>query len=103
MIERISLMAFNIYVGNLSFQTTSADLRELFAQVGTVERAQVAEDRDTGRSRGFGFVEMATKEEGETAIQRFNGQDLAGRNLTVNEAKPRENRGYAGAGGRSGW
>jgi cold-inducible RNA-binding protein len=96
-------MAFNIYVGNLSFQTTSEDLREIFAQHGTVERAQVATDRDTGRSRGFGFVEMATREEGEVAIQRLNGQDFQGRNLNVNEARPRESRGgYAGS-SRSGW
>jgi RNA recognition motif-containing protein len=97
-------MAFNIYVGNLSFKTTSEDLRELFAQDGTVERAQVATDRDTGRSRGFGFIEMATREEGEAAIQRLNGQEFQGRNLNVNEARPRENRGssYAGS-GRSGW
>jgi RNA recognition motif-containing protein len=91
-------MAFNIYVGNLSYQTTSEDLRQLFAQDGTVERAQVAEDRETGRSRGFGFVEMATREEGEAAIQRLNGQDFKGRNLNINEARPRESRGSSGGG-----
>ena len=91
-------MAMKLYVGNLSFQTTSEDLQQLFAQAGTVESASVVEDRDTGRSRGFGFVEMATKEEGEKAIEQFNGTDLAGRNLTVNEARPREDRGGGGGG-----
>jgi RNA recognition motif-containing protein len=90
-----------LYVGNLSFQTTSDELRDLFSQAGTVESANVVEDRDTGRSRGFGFVEMATKEEGEAAIQQFNGKDLGGRSLTVNEARPREDRG--GGGGRGGF
>jgi RNA recognition motif-containing protein len=88
-----------LYVGNLSFQTSSEELQQLFAQAGTVESATVVEDRDTGRSRGFGFVEMASKEEGEKAIQQFNGTDLNGRNLTVNEARPREDRGNRGGGG----
>ena len=92
-------MAMKLYVGNLSFQTTSEDLQQLFAQAGSVESASVVEDRDTGRSRGFGFVEMATKEDGEKAIEQFNGTDLAGRNLTVNEARPREDRGGRGGGG----
>jgi RNA recognition motif-containing protein len=92
-----------LYVGNLSFQTSSEDLQQLFAQAGTVESASVVEDRDTGRSRGFGFVEMASKEEGEKAIQQFNGTDLNGRNLTVNEARPREDRGNRGGGGRGGF
>ena len=92
-------MAMKLYVGNLSFQTSSEDLQQLFSQAGTVESASVVEDRDTGRSRGFGFVEMATKEEGEKAIEQFNGTDLAGRNLTVNEARPREDRGGRGGGG----
>jgi RNA recognition motif-containing protein len=91
-----------LYVGNLSFQTTSEELQQLFAQAGTVESATVVEDRDTGRSRGFGFVEMASKEEGEKAIEQFNGTDLNGRNLTVNEARPREDRGNRG-GGRGGY
>ena len=82
-----------LYVGNLSFGTTGDDLEELFGQVGTVQSANVVEDRDTGRSRGFGFVEMSSKEEGENAISEFNGKELNGRSLTVNEAKPRENRG----------
>jgi len=90
-----------LYVGNLSFQTSSEDLQDLFGQAGTVESASVVEDRETGRSRGFGFVEMATKEEGESAIQQFNGKDFNGRNLTVNEARPREDRG-GGGGGRGG-
>jgi RNA recognition motif-containing protein len=98
-------MAMKLYVGNLSFQTSSEDLQQLFSQAGTVESASVVEDRDTGRSRGFGFVEMATKEEGEKAIEQFNGTDLAGRNLTVNEARPREDRGGRGGsgGGRGGF
>ena len=94
-------MSMKLYVGNLSFQTSSSDLQELFAEAGTVETANVVEDRDTGRSRGFGFVEMATKEEGEAAISQFNGKEVGGRSLTVNEAKPREDRG--GGGGRGGY
>src|ERR687896_560112 len=89
-------MSIKLYVGNLSFQTSSEDLRELFSQAGTVQSASVIEDRDTGRSRGFGFVEMASKEEGEAAIAQFNGKEFNGRNLTVNEARPREDRGGRG-------
>jgi RNA recognition motif-containing protein len=96
-----------LYVGNLAFQTSSSDLQELFAQAGTVQSASVIEDRDTGRSRGFGFVEMASKEEGDAAIAQFNGKEFNGRNLTVNEARPREdrggNRGGGGGGGRGGY
>jgi RNA recognition motif-containing protein len=88
-----------LYVGNLSFQTSSEDLQELFAQAGTVESSSVVEDRETGRSRGFGFVEMSSTEEGQAAIQKFNGMEVGGRSLTVNEAKPREDRGNRGGGG----
>ena len=101
-------MPTKLYVGNLSFRTTSDELREEFSKVGTVESASVIEDRETGRSRGFGFVEMATPEEAAAAIEAFNGKDFGGRNLTVNEAKPRSDRGgggrggYGGGGGRGG-
>lgn len=91
-------MTMKLYVGNLAFSTSSQELQELFAQAGTVESASVVEDRETGRSRGFGFVEMASKEEGTAAIEQFNGKEINGRSLTVNEARPRENRG--GGGGR---
>src|SRR6266404_8963414 len=94
-------MGTKLYVGNLSFRTTAEELRDAFASAGTVESASVIEDRDTGRSRGFAFVEMATAEEAATAIEQFNGKDFGGRNLTVNEAKPREDRG--GGGGRGGY
>ena len=94
-------MSMKLYVGNLAFQTTSEELQEMFAQAGTVQSAAVVEDRDTGRSRGFGFVEMSTKEEAEAAIDQFNGKEVNGRALKVNEAKPRENRG--GGGNRGGF
>ena len=99
-------MGTKLYVGNLSFRTTSEELRDAFAEVGTVESASVIEDRDTGRSRGFAFVEMATPEEAAAAIEQFNGKDFGGRNLTVNEAKPRADRGGRGGGyggGRGGY
>ena len=89
-------MSMKLYVGNLAFQTSSEELQTLFAQAGTVESVSLIEDRETGRSRGFGFVEMQTKEEGAAAIQQFNGKDLDGRALKVNEAKPREDRGGGG-------
>ena len=100
-------MSIKLYVGNLSFNTTNEDLHQLFSQAGTVETANVVEDRDTGRSRGFGFVEMASKEEAEAAIAQFNGKEFGGRALTVNEARPREDRGggrggYGGGGNRGG-
>lgn len=82
----------NIYVGNLPYQFTSDDLERLFSAHGTVERAQVIMDRDTGRSRGFGFVEMPDAGEGRTAITELDGADADGRRLTVNEARPREPR-----------
>ena len=90
-------MSKNIYVGNLPYTTTSDDLRSWFADHGTVTRAQVATDRDTGRSRGFGFVEMESG--AEEAIASMNGAQLQGRSLTVNEAKPREERPRSGGGG----
>src|SRR2546422_4822823 len=91
-------MSMKLYVGNLAFATSSQVLQELFAQAGTVESASVVEDRETGRSRGFGFVEMSTKEEADAAIAQFNGKEVDGRSLKVNEAKPRENRGGCGRG-----
>jgi RNA recognition motif. (a.k.a. RRM, RBD, or RNP domain) len=98
-------MAVNLYVGNLPFSTTDDDLAQAFGQYGTVVKAQVIQDRETGRSRGFGFVEMSDGH--EAAIQALNGADFQGRSLTVNEAKPREERprgggGYGGGGGRRG-
>ena len=82
-------MSSNLYVGNLTFNTSSADLESLFAAHGTVTRAQVITDRDTGRSRGFGFVEMASAEEAQAAISSLNGSNVDGRDLTVNVAKER--------------
>ncbi|HEX5873754.1 MAG TPA: RNA-binding protein [Pyrinomonadaceae bacterium] len=95
-------MSMKLYVGNLSFQTSSDDLQELFSQAGTVESVNVIEDRETGRSRGFAFVEMSSTEEGNAAIQQFNGREVGGRALNVNEAKAREERGGGGGGGRGG-
>ena len=89
----------NIYVGNLSFDVTDASLQEAFAAFGTVNKANVVTDRMTGRSRGFGFVEMSNDEEGAAAIEGLNGTDLAGRAITVNLAKPREDRPRGGGGG----
>src|SRR5437588_12193213 len=100
-------MSNKLYVGNLAFQTTSEELQILFTQAGTVESASVVEDRMTGRSRGFAFVEMSTPEEANAAIEQFNGKEVGGRALKVNEAKPRENRGGGGGrgfgGGRGGF
>ena len=95
-------MSMKLYVGNLAFSTSSQDLQELFAAAGTVESASVVEDRETGRSRGFGFVEMSSKEEGDAAISQFDGKEVGGRALKVNEAKPREPR-SGGGGGRGGF
>ena len=94
-----------LYVGNLSFNTSDQDLSTLFSEVGTVTSTNIIEDRETGRSRGFGFVEMSSKEEGQNAITQFNGKEVDGRELKVNEAKPQENRsgGGGGGGGRGGY
>ena len=92
-------MSKKLYVGNLAFQTTTQDLQQLFGQAGSVESAQIIEDRDTGRSKGFAFVEMSTEDEAAAAIEQFNGKEVAGRALKVNEARPRENR-SGGGGGR---
>ena len=91
-------MSTKLYVGNLAFQTTSQELQQLFGQAGTVQSASIVEDRDTGRSRGFAFVEMSNQEEATSAIEQFNGKEVGGRALKVNEAKPRENRGGGGRG-----
>src|SRR5437763_17055545 len=91
-----------LYVGNISFNTTNQDLNDLFGSVGTVTSANIIEDRETGRSRGFGFVEMASQEEGEKAISELNGKEIDGRQLKVNEAKPRDNNGGGGRGGYGG-
>ena len=95
-------MGNKLYVGNLSFRVTSEDLQEYFAGAGTVDSANVVMDRETGRSRGFGFVEMATDDEANAAIAQFNGQEYDGRNMVVNEARPREDRGPRGGGGGGG-
>ena len=88
-----------LYVGNLSFDTSTQDLEKMFGEIGTVESTNIIEDRETGRSRGFGFVEMSTKEEGQNAISQLDGKEVDGRSLKVNEAKPQENRGGGGGGG----
>lgn len=95
-------MGKKLYVGNLGYSVSSSELQELFGRFGTVESAQVIEDRESGRSKGFGFVEMSSDEEAQAAIQGLNGQDHGGRPLTVNEARPREERGGGGGGGRGG-
>ena len=101
-------MAKKLYVGNLSYGTTDSDLQRMFEEFGSVESVQVITDRETGRSKGFAFVEMANGQEAQAAIDALNGKDMDGRALTVNEAKPREDRGgggrggYGGGGGRSG-
>lgn len=98
----------NIYVGNLPFSTTDTDLEDLFSQFGQISRAAIITDRETGRSRGFGFVEMENDEEGRKAIEEMNEKDFDGRQLTVNEARPRAPRtgggggGYGGGGGGGG-
>ncbi len=92
-------MAKKLYVGNLSYDTSDSDLQKLFETYGTVESVQVIKDRDTGRSKGFAFVEMANGQEAQAAISALNGKEIDGRALTVNEARPREDRGGGGGGG----
>ena len=93
-------MSNKLYVGNLSFRVTSDDLQDYFAGAGEVQSANIVMDRETGRSRGFGFVEMGSEDAANAAIAQFNGQEFDGRNMVVNEARPREDRGGSG-GGRS--
>src|SRR5437660_11927313 len=95
-------MGKKLYVGNLSYEVSDSDLSTMFAAHGTVESAQIIMDRDTGRSKGFGFVEMKSDQEAQAAILALNGQDRGGRALTVNEARPREERGPRGGGGGGG-
>ena len=95
-------MGRKLYVGNLSYSTTSSTLEELFAPFGKVDSATVVEDRDTGRSKGFGFVEMSSDAEAQAAIQGLDGKECDGRTLKVNEARPREDRGGGGGGGGRG-
>ncbi len=94
-------MGKKLYVGNLTYDVTDSMLEQMFGAHGTVQSAQVIMDRDTGRSKGFGFVEMGTDQEAQTAIREMNGKQVEGRALTVNEARPREDRG-GGGGGRGG-
>jgi RNA recognition motif-containing protein len=95
-------VAKKLYVGNLAYDTSDSDLQRLFEEFGTVASAQVITDRETGRSKGFGFVEMGSDQEAQAAISALNGKDVGGRALTVNEAKPREDRGGGGRGGYGG-
>jgi len=92
-------MGKKLYVGNLGYGVSNSDLQQLFEEFGTVQSAQVIMDRDTGRSKGFGFVEMGSDAEAQAAIDALNGKNVDGRNLTVNEARPREDRGGGGRGG----
>src|SRR3954470_17423427 len=96
-------MSTKLYVGNLSFDTTTQDLETMFGESGTVTSTNIIEDRETGRSRGFAFVEMSSAEEAKAAIAALDGKEVGGRNLKVNEAKPRENSGGGGGGGRGGY
>jgi cold-inducible RNA-binding protein len=95
-------VAKKLYVGNLSYEVTNADLEQMFAEFGSVRSAEVIQDRDTGRSKGFGFVEMADDNAAQEAIKGLNGKEQGGRPLTVNEARPREERGGGGGGGGGG-
>jgi cold-inducible RNA-binding protein len=109
--SKIKEMSNKLYVGNLSFRVTGEDLEEYFAAAGAVDSANVVIDRETGRSRGFGFVEMSSEDAANAAIAQFNGQEYDGRNMVVNEARPREDRGgnnrgrggYSGGGDRGGY
>ena len=92
-------MSMKLYVGNLSFDTSTQDLEQMFGEIGTVESTNIIEDRETGRSRGFAFIEMSSKEEGQKAISELDGKEIDGRSLKVNEAKPRENNGGGRGGG----
>jgi len=96
-------MGNKLYVGNLAYGMQDRDLQELFAEYGTVTSAKIVSDRETGRSKGFGFVEMSTDAEAQAAITALNGQEINGRPLTVNEARPKEDRGGGGGGGRGGY
>lgn len=96
-------MGTKLYVGNLSYNTTDDSLKQLFAGAGNVASASVITDRMSGRSRGFGFVEMSTDEEAKKAVEMFNGKDLDGRKLTVNEARPFKKREFSGGGNRGGF
>lgn len=95
-------MTVKLFIGNLSFKATESELENLFSQAGQVVSARIVTDRETGRPRGFGFVEMSSREEGEKAISMFNNYNMAGRQIAVNEARPREETGNRGAGGYSG-
>jgi RNA recognition motif-containing protein len=95
-------MGRKLYVGNLAYGVKDSDLQDLFSAHGTVDTAQVIMDRDTGRSKGFGFVEMSSDQEARAAISALNGKEVDGRNLTVNEARPKEEGGGRGGGGRGG-
>ena len=101
-------MGAKLYVGNLAYSVSDSDLQQMFTAYGSVQSASVIMDRDTGRSKGFGFVEMGSDQEAQAAINALNGKDMGGRALTVNEARPREDRGgggggYGGGGGRGGY
>jgi len=96
-------MGSKLYVGNLSYDTTSSDLEQMCSAHGTVQTAEVISDRETGRSKGFGFVQMGSDDEAKAAISALNGKEVGGRSLTVNEAKPREERPRSGGGDRGGF
>jgi RNA recognition motif-containing protein len=100
--EEFSIMGRKLYVGNLPFSATEEQLADTFAECGTVDSAKIIMDRETGRSKGFGFVEMSSDDEAQSAIEKFDGHELEGRPLRVNEAKPQERRGGGGRGGFGG-